>query len=157
MANFISYVPHLLSPMFLGYLKRIPEVIAFREDLFMHSEWNSKSSSELPCPVPCWLLQIQITICYSPSPDPVIPASLSSSSILCCLLTSLRPSGWTVFRAQKAHFLSSFTLFAQLQLLLLCHHPAHHFSRGPHAKAQCPLVCSLSPLCFSSNYIYVIL
>ena len=66
-----------------------------------------------------------------------------SCNILCCLFTILRPSDWVRVSDQKAYPLSSLTRFAQLQQLLLCDHPAHHFSKRPSDKGSVP-PCLLS-------------
>lgn len=136
LANLVSCVPHPLSPMFSDYLKQIPEVIAFQGIFSCIRSKILTASHGLPWSNPCWLLQLQIKVGFpQPSRTPVQTQSkqpsLRSSIILCCLLMVRRPSGWIMSSALKAWPLTSFTLFAQLQRLLLLLSPCTPLLQRP--------------------------
>lgn len=147
MVNFVSYIPHLLSPMFLGYLKGIAESIASGGGIFLciQSEiLNLLMACRDLIPADSSNQRPQFATC--PPQTQSDQPSLGSSNILCCLFTILRPSDWARVSDQRAYPLSSLTRFAQLQLLLLCAHPAHHFSKRPPDKGSVPpSVPSASP------------
>lgn len=144
MGNSVSYIPHPLSPMFSDYLKQIPEVLAFggcgifsciQNKILNPSHGLSRSDSH-------WLLQPQITVTFSVSPEPGQP--VLSQFLLLSLLTSWGLQAWLFPVSRKPFLYPLPPSLLRFSCSCFCYHHAHHCPRGPNRQL-------FRALCFSTN------